>query len=67
MNKSNNEFLHRRTDDLRKVTNALQLCWKPLRSNFKKIFLIGGKIFDYFWVTLHNALNDVRITKCIKI
>ena len=30
-----------------KAINALQLCWKLLKSNFQKVFYIGGNVFDY--------------------
>ena len=52
MIKFNNELLHRQVDDLRcrqnETMNDLQLLCKPLKSNFKKLFLILGKIFCYF-------------------
>ena len=52
MIKFNNEFLQRQVDDLRSRQNGtvsyLQLRWKPLKSNFQKLFLIVGKIFYYF-------------------
>ena len=56
MKKLNNEFLQRWMGDLRirqnEAVNALQLCWKLLKINFQNLFLVGGKIFDYFLVTL---------------
>ena len=52
MAKFNNEFIHRQVDDLRSRQNEtvsdLQLRWKPLKSNFQKLFLIVSKIFYYF-------------------
>ena len=52
MKKSNNEFPHRWIDDLRKrqneAINALHVCWKPLKSNFQKLFLKRDKILDSF-------------------
>ena len=55
MKKSNNEFLHRWKDDLRRAINALQHCGRSLRSKFAKLFLKGGKTFDHFCVTLHRG------------
>ena len=47
MIKFKNEFLHRLVDDLRsrqnEIMSDLQLRWKPLKSNFQKLFLIVGK------------------------
>ena len=61
MKKSNSEFFHRWMDDLRrrqnKVINDLQLRRKPLKSNFQKLFLKLGKIFDYFCVTGYNVFK----------
>ena len=37
------------------VINALQLDLKLLKSNFQKIFQIGGKIFDYFLLYNRDA------------
>ena len=52
MKKYNNEFLNRYAGDLRSRQNIaiydLQILWKPLKSNFEKLFLILGKIFYYF-------------------
>ena len=49
MKNSSNEFLHKLIGDLRsrqnEAINALQVCCKPLKSNFQKLF---GRIFDYF-------------------
>ena len=67
MKKSKDEFLHMQMDDLRKAIITFKLCWKPLRSNFRNLFLIEGKIFTLFWVTLCNVLNWMRIIKWIKI
>ena len=50
--KYNNEFIHKWKGTLKSRQNEamkdLQLCWKPLKSNFLKIFLVGGKILNYF-------------------
>ena len=47
MKNFNNEFLQKQTGDLRsrqnKVVNDVQFCWKPLKSDFQKSFLILGK------------------------
>ena len=47
MNKSNNGFLHRGVNDLtskhKENVNYLQFCWKPLKSNFQKIYLLLKK------------------------
>ena len=61
MNKSRNELVYDWTGDLKsklnEAINALHLCWKPLKSYFQKLFLIGGKIFDYFGVILKNIFK----------
>ena len=52
MRKSNNEFLDGCIIDLRnrqnETLNALQLYIKLLKRNGQKLYLIGGKIFDFF-------------------
>ena len=61
MKKSNNEDLCRWIGDLRskenEAINVLPFCCKPLKNDFQKLFLIGGKIFHYFWVTLHDVIK----------
>ena len=61
MKKSNNKFLHRWIGDLKsklnEAINALQLCSKPFKSNFQKVFQIKGKIFDYFGLRLYNVFK----------
>ena len=52
MKKSSDQFIRRSRVDLRNIQNEaindLQFCWKQLKCNFQTLFLIGGKIFDYF-------------------
>ena len=52
MKKSNNGFPRRWIGELKsrqnKTINVLQFFWKPLKSNFQKLFLIGGEMFNYF-------------------
>ena len=52
MMKFNNKFRHTLVVDLErrqnKAINDHHLRWKPLKSNFQKLFLILGKIFCYF-------------------
>ena len=52
LKKSITVFLHRWINDINngqnKAINAIHLCWKPLKSNFQNLFLIAGKIFNYF-------------------
>ena len=52
MIKFNNEFLHKQVDDLgsrkNETVSDLHLRWKPLKSNFQKLFLLVSKIFNYF-------------------
>ena len=47
-----NEFSLRWMGDFRRrqndAINDLQLCWKSLNTNFKKLSPTGGKMFDCF-------------------
>ena len=65
MKKFNNHFRHTEVVDLRrrqnKTINDHHLRWKPLKSNFQKLFLILGKIFYYFLVTLNNFVFELRM------
>ena len=49
MKKSNIGFLYRWIgyfiSKQNEAVNALQRCWKSLKSNLQKLFLEGGKIF----------------------
>ena len=48
MKKSTNEFLILEFDYLRNRQNKIILCWKPLKSNFQKLFLMLDKVLDHF-------------------
>ena len=52
MKQFNDEFIDKWLCDSRRrhneAINDLQLCWEPLKRNFEKVLLIGGKVFDYF-------------------
>ena len=70
MEKNNNEYLYRWKDDLRirqhEAVNDLHLCWKVLKINFQKIFLIIGKIFHCFYTTMYDIFKlhmDHRVHK----
>ena len=41
--KYTDEFLHKWINDLRKAINAHQVCWRPLKNNFQKLFEVYSK------------------------
>ena len=46
--------------------NALQLCLRSFKSNCQKLFIIGGKIFDYFSVTAQYFLTAYASQSALK-
>ena len=65
MKESNREFPHRWIGNLRKkqneTINHLQVCYKLLKRNFQILFIILGKIFGYFWVTLYTDMYVLTV------
>ena len=65
MKKFNNELGNLSRQN--KAINDYHLRWKLLKSNFQKLFLMLGKIFYYFLVTLNNFVFELRMHHRVKM